>query len=357
MSNKAIIAMSGGVDSSVAAYLMKEQGYDCMGITMKLFDNDDIGISNEKACCSIKDVEDARSVANSLGIPFHVFNFAGDFNEQVIDRFIHAYENGETPNPCIDCNRFMKFEKLMTRAKQLDVDYVVTGHYARIEYDEKSGRYLLKKGIDETKDQSYALHTMTQKQLAHTHFPLGELRKDEIREIAAEKGFINAKKRDSQDICFVRDGDYVGFIQQYTGKKYKGGNFIDGNGKVLGKHDGLIRYTIGQRKGIGLSFNKPMYVGDKDIENNTVTLCENAKLFSKSLTARDFNWISCEQPEEPIRVKAKIRYNQKERWATAKQTPSGLVSVEFDEPQRAIAKGQAVVLYDGDVVVGGGTIC
>jgi len=356
MSKKAIIAMSGGVDSSVAAYLMKEQGFDCTGITMKLFDNEDIGISSDKACCSIEDVEDARSVAYSLGIPFHVFNFSGDFNEQVIDRFVKAYENGETPNPCIDCNRFMKFEKLMARVKQLDVDYVVTGHYARVEHDEKSGRYLLKKGVDEAKDQSYALYTMTQDQLAHTLFPLGGLRKDEIREIALSNGFVNAKKRDSQDICFVRDGDYADFIQQHTGKRYEDGDFIDSDGKVLGRHKGLIRYTIGQRKGIGISFDKPMYVGNKDIESNTVTLCENDGLFSKVLTARDFNWISCEASEQPMRVKAKIRYNQKEQWATAKKTPSDLVSVEFDEPQRAIAKGQAVVLYDGDVVVGGGTI-
>ena len=246
--------MSGGVDSSVAAYLMKEQGFDCTGITMKLFDNEDIGISSEKTCCSLEDVEDARSVASSLGIPFHVFNFSDDFNEQVIDRFIEAYEKGETPNPCIDCNRYMKFEKLMTRAKQLGVDYVVTGHYARIEYDEQHGRYLLKKGVDEAKDQSYALYTMTQDQLSHTLFPLGGLKKDEIREIAMSKGFINAKKRDSQDICFVRDGDYAGFIKQHTGKVYEAGNFIDSDGNVLGRHNGLIRYTIGQRKGIGLSF-------------------------------------------------------------------------------------------------------
>ena len=349
--------MSGGVDSSVAACLMNEQSFDCTGITMKLFDNEDIGISNEKTCCSLEDVEDARSVANSLDMPFHVFNFSDDFNEQVIDRFVEAYEKGETPNPCIDCNRYMKFEKLMNRAKQLEVDYVVTGHYARIEYDEKLGRYLLKKGIDEAKDQSYALYTMTQDQLASTLFPLGGLKKEEIREIATAQGFVNARKRDSQDICFVRDGDYAGFIQHHTGKKYNDGDFIDSDGKVLGRHKGLIRYTIGQRKGIGLSFDKPMYVGDKNIENNTVTLCENDELFSNSLSARNFNWISCDEPDRPIRVKAKIRYNQKEQWATAKKTPDGLVSVEFDEPQRAIAKGQAVVLYDGDIVVGGGTIC
>jgi len=357
MSKKAIIAMSGGVDSSVAACLMKEQGFDCTGITMKLFDNDDIGISNEKTCCSLEDVEDARSVANSLDMPFHVFNFSDDFNEQVIDRFVEAYEKGETPNPCIDCNRYMKFEKLMNRAKQLDVDYVATGHYARVEYDEKLGRYLLKKGVDEAKDQSYALYTMTQDQLARTIFPLGGLRKEEIREIAEAEGFVNARKRDSQDICFVRDGDYAGFIQHHTGKSYETGDFVDSTGKVLGRHNGLIRYTIGQRKGIGLSFDRPMYVGGKNIESNTVTLCENDELLSSSLNARDFSWISREKPDQPIRVKAKIRYNQKEQWAIAKQTPDGLVSVEFDEPQRAIAKGQAVVLYDGDIVVGGGTIC
>jgi len=349
--------MSGGVDSSVAAYLLKQQGFDCAGITMKLFENADIGASRDKKCCSLEDAEDARNVAYSMGIPFYICNFTQDFREQVIGRFIESYQKGATPNPCIDCNRYIKFEKLLSRAKQLDMDYIATGHYARIERDEKSGRYLLKKAVDDSKDQSYVLYAMTQEQLSYTLFPLGGLRKPEVRDIAKKQGFVNADKHDSQDICFVRDGnDYAGFIEQYTGKKYEEGDFIDMNGNILGRHKGLIRYTIGQRKGLGLSLKKPMYVHFKDTENNTVTLCEDNGLFSKSLDAVDFNWIACERIDSPIHVKAKIRYNQTGQWATVTQTSPDTVHIEFDEPQRAIAKGQAAVLYDGDIVVGGGTI-
>ena len=356
MDKKALIAMSGGVDSSVAAYLMKQRGFDCIGVTMKLFDNEDIGINREKTCCSLEDIEAARSVAYLLNMPYYIFNFSYDFNKQVIGRFIETYQNGATPNPCIDCNRYMKFEKLLYRAKQLYMDYIVTGHYARIEYDTGTGRYILKKAADETKDQSYVLYAMTQEQLAHTIFPLGGFHKTEIRDIAAKQGFVNADKRDSQDICFVHDGDYAGFIEKYTDKTYESGDFLDIHGNVLGKHKGLIRYTVGQRKGLGLSLKKPMYVHSKDTENNTVTLCENNGLFSKSLDAGDFNWIACDNEASPIRVKAKIRYRQTEKWARATQTSQNTVHIEFDEPQRAIAKGQAVVLYDGDVVIGGGII-
>jgi len=354
---KALIAMSGGVDSSVAVYLLKERGFECAGITMKLFDNEDIGAGKEKRCCSLEDVKDARSVASSLGIPHYVCNFTQDFKEQVIRRFIENYQNGATPNPCIDCNRYIKFEKLLYRAKQLDMDCMATGHYARIEHDAGSGRYLLKKAADETKDQSYVLYAMTQEQLSYTLFPLGEFCKSEIRGIAKKQGFVNADKHDSQDICFVRDGsDYGDFIEQYTGKKYEEGDFIDTHGNILGRHKGLIRYTIGQRKGLGLSLKSPLYVYSKNTENNTVTLSENDGLFSKSLDAAGFNWIACEGINSPIRVKTKIRYNQTEQPATAAQTSPDTVHIEFDEPQRAIAKGQAAVLYDGDVVVGGGTI-
>jgi tRNA-specific 2-thiouridylase len=237
------------------------------------------------------------------------------------------------------------------------MDCIATGHYARIEYNAESGRYLLKKAVDETKDQSYVLYAMTQEQLSYTLFPLGELHKPEVREIAKKQGFVNADKHDSQDICFVRDGnDYAGFIERYTGKKYDEGDFIDMNGNILGRHKGLIRYTIGQRKGLGLSLKRPMYVHFKDTKNNTVTLCEDDGLFSKSLDAVDFNWIAREKTDIPIRVKAKIRYNQTGQWATAAQASPDTVHIEFDEPQRAIAKGQAAVLYDGDIVVGGGTI-
>ena len=357
--SKALIAMSGGVDSSVAAFLMKQRGYDCTGVTMKLFNSDDIFddiVARENTCCSLSDVEDARSVAFSLGMPFYVFNFSHDFKEQVIERFIGAYKSGATPNPCIDCNRYMKFDKLFLRAKVLDIDYVVSGHYAVIEQNEKTGRYLLKKAADVAKDQSYVLYSMTQEQLAHTLFPLGTLSKSEVREIAESQGFLNAKKRDSQDICFVPDGDYSNFIENYSGESFEPGNFVDLEGNVLGRHSGIARYTIGQRKGLGLSFPRPMYVKSINPAENAIELCENSKLFSVSVNAVDFNWISCDKIDSPIRVKAKIRYNHKEDYATVTQTAESSAQIEFDTPQRAIAKGQAVVLYDGDVVVGGGTI-
>ena len=353
---KALIAMSGGVDSAVAAYLMQKQGYDCIGTTMKLFDNAAAGLSAEKTCCSLEDMEDARAVADRLGIPHTVFNFIPDFKAQIIDRFAEAYVHGATPNPCIDCNRYMKFQKLLFRARQMGIDYLVTGHYARIEQDPASGRYLLKKAVDETKDQSYVLYFMTQEQLAHTRFPLGGLRKQEVRHIAEQQGFTNAKKRDSQDICFVRDGDYAGFIERYTGKNYAAGDFIDTEGTVLGRHKGLIRYTVGQRKGLGLPLPKPMYVCEKNERDNTITLCEHDALFAESLDAVDFNWIAHEDSEKPLRVQAKIRYAHSPQWAVATKTSPDAVRVVFETPQRAIARGQAVVLYDGDVVVGGGTI-
>ena len=356
MNKKATIAMSGGVDSSVAALLMKEQGYDCIGATMKLFRNEDIGVPSEHSCCSLDDVEDARSVAYKLGIPYYVFNFSDRFREEVIDRFVCAYENGRTPNPCIDCNRYLKFDKLYQRASELGCDCVATGHYARIERDETSGRYLLKKAVDADKDQSYVLYSMSQEQLAHTRFPLGGMTKPEVRRIAEAQGFVNARKHDSQDICFVQDGNYSGFIEQHTGKKYPEGNFIDTSGNILGRHRGIIHYTVGQRKGLGLAFAAPMYVCAVNAEDNTVTLGRNDELFSKKLIAKDINLISRASIYEPLRVKAKIRYRQAEQWATAVQLDGDTLEVEFDEPQRAITRGQAVVLYDGDTVVGGGTI-
>ncbi len=356
MSKKAIIAMSGGVDSSVAAFLMKERGFECIGATMKLYHNEDIGLSQGHTCCSLEDVEDARSVAYQIGILHYVFNFSDRFREKVMDRFVAAYENGATPNPCIDCNRFLKFDKLYHRAMELDYDYVVTGHYARIDKDKTSGRYLLKKALDSTKDQSYVLYSMTQEQLAHTLFPLGEYRKAQVREIAAQQGFENAKKHDSQDICFVPNGKYSEFIEGYTGKSYPPGDFIDESGNIIGRHGGIIRYTVGQRRGLGVSAAAPLYVTKIDPVANTVTLGGNEALYSRSLTATDLNLISVDKIERPIRVKAKIRYRQSEQWATLTQTDTDEAEVLFDEPQRAITKGQAVVFYDGDIVVGGGTI-
>ncbi len=356
MAKKALIAMSGGVDSSVAALIIKEQGYDCTGITMKLYDNEDVGLKKENTCCSIDDIEDARAVCRTLEIPYYVFNFRDSFNEQVIHRFIMAYENGATPNPCIDCNRYIKFDRLMHRMEELSKDYVVTGHYARIEFDKNLGRYILKKAVDDTKDQSYVLYSLTQNQMKHTLFPLGYMTKEETRKIAEENNFINARKHDSQDICFVPDGKYAEFIEQYTGKKYPEGDFVDREGNVLGKHKGIIRYTIGQRKGLGLALPAPMYVCKKDMENNKVILSDNDGLFSKELFANNINLISCEKIESPIKVKARVRYNQKEQSATVTQIDDDRLHIVFDEPQRAISKGQAVVLYDNDVVVGGGTI-
>ena len=299
--------MSGGVDSSVAAYLMKQRGFDCIGVTMKLFANEDIGISREHSCCSLDDVEDARSVAYSLDMPYYVFNFSDRFETDVIDRFIHAYENGITPNPCIDCNRYLKFDKLYMRAKELDRDYVVTGHYARVEKDE-NGRFLLKKALDNTKDQSYVLYCLTQEQLSHTIFPLGEMRKSQAREIAESQGFINARKADSQDICFVQNGSYADFIEQYTGKNYPDGDFLDTNGNIIGRHKGVIRYTVGQRKGLGISAPEPLYVKAVNRVSNTVTLSYNDGLYSSIVKAGDINLISVPEIKGEMRVKAKVRY-------------------------------------------------
>ncbi|MBQ8688249.1 MAG: tRNA 2-thiouridine(34) synthase MnmA [Ruminococcus sp.] len=355
--SKAMIAMSGGVDSSVSAALMLEQGYDCMGVTMKLYARpEDLESESGKTCCSLDDVEDARAVAHRLGMPHYVFNFQNDFSEQVIDRFVEVYEKGATPNPCIDCNRYLKFDRLYQRAITLGCDTIVTGHYARIEQAE-NGRYLLKKARNPAKDQSYVLYFLTQEQLAHTCFPLGVYEsKDEIRRIAEKYGFVNAHKGDSQDICFVPDGDYVRFIEQYTGKQYPCGNYCDLQGNVLGQHKGVIGYTIGQRKGLGIALGKPMYVCGKCVDTNTVYLGENEDLFSDTLTAHHINLIPFDRLEQPMRLAAKIRYNQKEQPATVEQIDADTLKITFDMPQRAIAKGQAVVLYDGDTVVGGGTI-
>ena len=349
--------MSGGVDSSVAAYLMLKQGYRCLGTTMRLFRNPDIGLSDFHTCCSQKDIDDASEVAFDLDMPYEVLDFTMDFREKIIDRFVRVYEAGGTPNPCIDCNRYMKFDQLLDFAAHKGLNYVVTGHYARIEYDGPSGRYLLKKAADPDKDQSYVLYMLTQAQLARLQFPLGNMKKTETRAIADALGLCNAQKHDSQDICFVPGGDYVKFMEQYTGKSYSEGAFLDESGNIIGKHRGAVRYTIGQRRGIGIALGSPTYVVDKNMEENTVTLGPDSSLYANALLAEEMNWISIPELKEPLRLKAKIRYRQDEQWATARPAENGRVIVEFDSPQRAIAPGQAVVLYDGDVVVGGGTIC
>ena len=353
---KALIAMSGGVDSSVAAFLTQQAGFDCIGVTMRLYDNAPDETSDSNTCCALEDVEDARSVARRLGMPFYAFNFKADFREKVIDRFVHCYECGLTPNPCIECNRHLKFDHLLRRGLELGYDYVVTGHYAQIRQDKNTGRYILYKATDLSKDQSYVLYSLTQEQLAHTRFPLGGLSKQEARQIAEAQGFINARKHDSQDICFVPDGDYAAFMERYTGKAYQPGNFLDLKGNVVGKHQGAVRYTLGQRKGLGLAMGAPVYVCAKDMEKNTVTVGPNEALYSTTLIAEDWNWFPFPALTEPLHITAKARYNQPPQPATVYPEADGAARVVFDAPQRALTPGQAVVLYDGDMVVGGGTI-
>ncbi|HHW45471.1 MAG TPA: tRNA 2-thiouridine(34) synthase MnmA [Clostridiales bacterium] len=352
---KVLMAMSGGVDSSVAAAELLKQGFEVTGVTLKLHDGE---ISDEmtRTCCSLADVTDARSVCDKLGIRHYVFNFKQRFADTVIQRFIDQYRCGGTPNPCIDCNRFIKFDELLKRAQLLGHDYVATGHYCIREYDKASNRYLLKKAVDRNKDQTYVLYSLTQQQLEHILFPLGGLLKEQVREIAAEMGFINSNKPDSQDICFVTNGKYADFIEEHTGQKAQKGDFVDTKGRKIGEHKGYIRYTIGQRKGLGVAFGKPMFVVDIIPETNTVVLGEEADLYSSRLIAEDVNFIPFDKLTSPLKVTAKVRYSQREEAATIHPMEDGKVLAEFERPLRAITPGQAVVFYDGEYVVGGGTI-
>lgn len=362
---KALIAMSGGVDSSVAALLTRDMGYECIGATMKLHnestsDEPEPDFNNGKKCCTVSDAEDARSVCYRLGFKFYVFDYMEEFKKNVIEKFVSSYEIGETPNPCIDCNRFLKFGKLYQKALELGCEYVVTGHYARVEFDEKSGRYLLKKSKNPAKDQSYVLYFLSQEQLAHTRFPLGVFSdKSEVRALAERYGFVNSDKAESQDICFVPNGDYAEFIQGFTKKNYPEGDFLLTSGEKLGRHKGVIRYTVGQRKGLGISYSEPLYVCGKSASENTVTLGTQRELYRDSFTVRDFNWISIPDPEpnsDPIHASVRTRYHGAEAPVTVTVNPDRTVLIRFDEPQKAISPGQSAVLYDGDTVIGGGII-
>lgn len=368
---RVLVAMSGGVDSSVAALLLRDAGYDAAGVTMKLFDNEVAGaggacVVGKSTCCSQSDVEDARQVAFGLGLEHFTFNFTGTFGHEVIDRFCDAYLHGRTPNPCIDCNRYLKFAALQQRRAQLGYDYVATGHYARRAFNELTGRYELRRGLDDAKDQSYVLYHLTQDDLKHMLFPLGELTKPQVRELAEQHAFGNAHKAESQDICFVPDGDYASFIERYLGfgegaadadvpEAFVPGDIVDVSGKVLGKHCGLVHYTIGQRKGIGVAAPEPLYVVAKDAARNALVVGSRSVLGVREVRARDVNLISVARLDAPMRVTAKTHYRQRAQAGEAVVEDGELV-VRFDEPVARPAAGQSLVLYDGDVVVGGGTI-
>lgn len=354
--SRVVVGMSGGVDSSVAAYLLKEQGYEVIGVTMQIWQDEDLAVQQENGgCCGLSAVDDARRVAADLGIPYYVMNFKQEFKEHVIDYFIEEYIQGRTPNPCIACNRYVKWESLLARSLAIGADYIATGHYARV-VELPNGRFTLRRSATLEKDQTYALYNLTQEQLRRTLMPVGEYAKDEVRRIAEEIGLQVASKPDSQDICFVPDGDYASYIEENVRVRIPEGNFVTSDGTVLGRHKGITHYTVGQRKGLGLALGYPAFVLEIRPETNEVVIGTKEESMTCVLRADRLNFMSVEDLTEPLRVFTKIRYNHKGAWCTIEKTGTDEVTCTFEEPQRAVTPGQAVVFYDGEYVLGGGTI-
>ena len=354
--SRVVVGMSGGVDSSVAAYLLKEQGYEVIGVTMQIWQKEDAcSIEENGGCCGLSAVEDARRVASSIGIPYYVMNFRREFRESVIDYFMSEYLSGRTPNPCIACNRYVKWEALLSRSMAIGADYIATGHYARIDRLD-NGRYAVRRSAALSKDQTYALYNLTQDQLAHTLMPAGAYTKEEIRAVAEKAGLLVADKPDSQDICFVPDGDYAAFIRENTEQEIPAGNFVTPSGEILGRHKGIIHYTVGQRKGLGLALGYPAFVLEIRPRTNEVVIGTYEESLTQTVKADRVNFMSVEDLIEPKRVFAKIRYNHKGAWCTVEKTGEDEVTCLFEEPQRAVTPGQALVLYEGEHVLGGGTI-
>lgn len=347
------VAMSGGVDSAGSALLLQREGWDVSGVTLRLHPYKD----RPGLCGSAEDIDTARSVAAALGIPHTVLDWSELFRREVMDKFVSEYVRGRTPNPCLDCNRCVKFGALLDWALDQGADALATGHYARVRRDEASGRWLLLRGMDRRKDQSYFLYQLTQHQLRHLLLPVGTYEKPALRALAAEAGLSNAHKADSQDICFVPNGDYMDFLRRYGGVEPVPGDFVDLSGRFLGRHQGLERYTTGQRRGLGISGETPLYVVRKDLAAGTVVLGPDSALYTRELTAERVNLIALPELTAPLSVTAKTRYSQREAAATVEPLPDGRIRVVFDQPQRAVTAGQAVVLYDGERVIGGGTIC